>query len=125
MASSGTLEDIYIDVEPSSQELVSVFNVVPPMGVPKDIAPLRSLPAESSGAPSTSQPTNILPRNPSSWMTEMSLRQMKIHYRFPCSIEVRLASSSERIDFVVPGWIGLYERPFVEGLRFPLPRLVC
>ena len=99
----------------------------PPLGIPTKVTPLRSiLPAigESSGLPSTSEPTNILTKNPASRVTEKSMREIKLKYRFPSSIEVRLASSSERIDYKVPGWIGFYERAFIDGFRFPIPKLV-
>ena len=98
----------------------------PPLGVPTEAIPLRSFPAigESSGIPSTSEPTNILTKNPASRVTEKSMREMKLKYKFPSTIEVRLVSSTERIDYKIPGWIGFYERPFVDGFRFPIPKLV-
>lgn len=98
----------------------------PPLGVPNDIKPLMTLPAmgESSETPSTSEPTNILTINPASLVTEQSMREMKPRYRFPSSVEVILATSSERIDYNIPRLIMFYKRPFADGFKFLVPRLV-
>lgn len=39
------------------------------------------------------------------------------------SIEIRLSSAHERVDWNVLGYINMYEHTFIDGLRFPIPRL--
>ena len=143
MGSSDTPQDMYIDspirieisssgegdVNTTSAERPSgnmrLVIAEPLLGIPKDIEPLRFLPAscESSGTPSTSEPTNILNNNPASRVSERMMREMKILYRIPKSIEVRVPNLSDRIDFKIPGWTGFYERPLEDGFRFPIPKL--
>ena len=79
---------------------------------------------ESSGAASTSEPTGILTKNPASRLNEELLTELKYMYNIPDAIEVRPPSPKERIDFRAPGWMGFYARPFRDGFRFPIPRLV-
>lgn len=73
--------------------------------MPKDVEPFRTLSVngELSGNPSTSEPTNILTKNPTSHVTEHMMREMNLIYRFPLSIEVRLATFPERINYKIPG----------------------
>ncbi|KAL5573252.1 hypothetical protein UlMin_022849 [Ulmus minor] len=45
-------------------------------------------------------------------------------YRIPQSVEIRVPSHHERVDWVVPGWTAVYELMFRDGMRFPIPRLI-
>ena len=45
-------------------------------------------------------------------------------YRIPSSVEIRVPSSHKRVDWVVPGWVALYELMLKDGMRFPIPRLI-
>ena len=123
-SSSGGHEGNVTSTERPSGEMRLVI-AEPLLGVPRDIEPLRFLPAsgESSGTPSTSEPTNILNNNPQSRVSEQMLRVMKIVYRIPKSIEVRVPNSGDRVDFKILGWTGFYERPLEDGFRFPIPKL--
>ena len=35
-----------------------------------------------------------------------------------------MSSSHERVDWVVPGWVAVYELMLKDGMRFPIPRLI-
>ncbi|KAL5573130.1 hypothetical protein UlMin_022727 [Ulmus minor] len=39
-------------------------------------------------------------------------------------MEIRVPSLHERVDWVVPGWVAVYELMLKDGLRFPIPRLI-
>ena len=93
--------------------------------IPVVAIPIRSMTAvgESSGLVSTSEPTNLLTKNPASRMTDGRLMEIRCKYRFPRSMELRVPMPTERIDYNIPGWIGFYVQPFADGLRFPIPRL--
>ncbi|KAL5550064.1 hypothetical protein UlMin_000240 [Ulmus minor] len=45
-------------------------------------------------------------------------------YRIPQSVEIRVPSHHERVDWVVPGWTAVYELMLRDGMRFPFPRLI-
>ena len=127
-SSSETDEEVTYN-EWSYQDLIEggvVTLARPSLEIPTEAIPLRSLPAigESSDYPSTSEPTNLLSKNPASRMTGKMLRELSHMYRFPESLELRVPSSNERIDYKVPGYVGFYVRSFFVGLRFPIPRLV-
>ena len=116
-------QPVLVDLSSDSGE--DNMSIVPYEGVVKDIEPLRMslVDAESSGEPSISEPTHILPKNHASRIDGRLMRGFKLMYRFPESIEVRALKSFERIDYKIPGWIGFYERPLRDGFRFPVPRL--
>ena len=125
LSSSGSSEDKFFR-EWSRQHiteegLVTILSREAPM----DAIPLRTLVVvgESSGPASTSEPTNLLTKNPASRMTDSRLMEIRHKYRFPESLELRLPLPTERIDYKIPGWVGFYVRPFTDGLRFPIPRL--
>ena len=116
-------ETTLVDLSSDSGE--ENMSIVPYEEVAKDIEPIRTIfnDAESSGDPSTSEPTHILPKNPASLMDDSLMRLYKLMYRFPELIENRIPRSHERVDYKIPGWIGFYERPFRDSFRFPVPRL--
>ncbi|KAL5544751.1 hypothetical protein UlMin_008535 [Ulmus minor] len=39
-------------------------------------------------------------------------------------MEIRVPSPHERVDWVVPGWVAMYELMLKDGMRFPIPRLI-
>ena len=124
ISSSGGLKDnVTSSTRPSGDMRLVVAG--PPLGVPRDIEPLRFLPAsgESSGTLSTSEPTSILNNNLASRVSEQMMREMKILYRIQKSIEARVPNPSDRTDFKISGWTGFYERPLEDGFRFPIPKL--
>ena len=66
----------------------------------------------------------ILINNPRLRIKEANLGKLRYLYKFPKSEEIRAPKTHERVDWVMPGWVALYELPFQDGMRFPIPNLV-
>ena len=45
-------------------------------------------------------------------------------YGIPLSVEIRVPIAQERVDWVMPGWVSVYELMLKDGMRFPIPRLI-
>ena len=45
-------------------------------------------------------------------------------YKIPPSVEIRVPIPHERLDWVVPGWVEIYELMLKDGMRFPIPKLI-
>ena len=45
-------------------------------------------------------------------------------YRIPLSVEIRVPTTHEIVDWVVPGWVAIYELMLKDGMRFPILRLI-
>ena len=39
-------------------------------------------------------------------------------------MEIRVPTAHERVNWVVPGWVAIYELKLKDGMRFPIPRLI-
>ncbi len=66
----------------------------------------------------------MLLRNPRSGIVPEDVMLWRYMYRIPASVEVRVPSHHERVDWVVPGWTAVYELMLRDGMRFPIPRLI-
>ena len=45
-------------------------------------------------------------------------------YRITLSVEIRVPTTHERVDWVVHGWVAVYELMLKDGMRFPIPKLI-
>ena len=45
-------------------------------------------------------------------------------YKIPPSVEIRVLTAHERVDWVVPGWVVIYELMLKDGMWFPIPKLI-
>ena len=50
--------------------------------------------------------------------------RLRYFYKFPKSVEIQALEAHEHVNWVVPSWVALYELPFQDGMRFPIPKLV-
>ena len=66
----------------------------------------------------------MLIRNPRLSVMLEDVMLWRYLYRIPSSVEIRVPSSHERVDWVVPGWTAVYELMLKDGMRFPIPRLI-
>ncbi|KAL5574240.1 hypothetical protein UlMin_023837 [Ulmus minor] len=66
----------------------------------------------------------MLLKNPRSCVVPEDVSLWRYMYRIPQSVEIRVPSHHERVDWVVPGWTAVYELMFRDGMRFPIPRLI-
>ena len=66
----------------------------------------------------------MLLRNPRSEVVPEDVMLWRYMYRIPPSVEIRVPSHHERVDWVVPGWTAVYELMLKDGMRFPIPRLI-
>ena len=57
-------------------------------------------------------------------MTNDELIMLRYLFKIPQSVEVRALEAHERIDWVVPSWVALYDFAFKEGMRLLIPKLV-
>ena len=66
----------------------------------------------------------ILIKNSRSGVVPEDVRLWRYLYRIPPSVEIRVLSPYERVDWVVPRWVAVYELMLKDGMRFPIPRLI-
>ena len=66
----------------------------------------------------------MLLKNPRSNMKTEDIKLWRYMYRIPPSVEIRVPTTHERIDWVVPGWVAMYEFMLKNGMRFPIPKLI-
>ena len=66
----------------------------------------------------------MLIKNPRLSVVHEDVRLWRYLYRIPPSVEIHVPSSHERVDWVVPGWVAVYELMLKDGMRFPIPRLI-
>ena len=52
------------------------------------------------------------------------LGKIRYLYKIPKSVEIRSSEPHERVDWVILGWVVLYEFTFNEGMRLLIPKLV-
>ena len=57
-------------------------------------------------------------------MSKDELPMLRYLFKIPQSIEVRSPEVYERIDWVIPGWVALYELMFKDGMRLPILKLI-
>ncbi|KAL5580186.1 hypothetical protein UlMin_012628 [Ulmus minor] len=66
----------------------------------------------------------MLLKNPRSSVATEDIRLWRYLYGIPPSVEIRVPTAHERVDWVVPGWVAIYELMMKDGMRFPIPRLL-
>ncbi|KAL5543291.1 hypothetical protein UlMin_011001 [Ulmus minor] len=66
----------------------------------------------------------MLLKNPRSSVATEDIRLWRYMYGIPPSVEIRVPTAHERVDWVVPGWVAIYELMMKDGMRFPIPRLL-
>ena len=66
----------------------------------------------------------MLLKNPRSSVKTEDIKLWRYLYRKPSSVEIRVPTEHERVDWVVPGWVAVYELMLKDGMRFPIPRLI-
>ena len=56
-----------------------------------------------------------------SWysVSEVDLGKLRYWFKIPKSMEIRAPKAHERVDWVMLGWVALYEIPFRDGMRLP------
>ena len=72
-----------------------------------------------------SQPgEGMLLNNPKSSVSIAEVKMWSYLYKIPLSVEIRVPTPHERVDWVVPGWVAIYELMLKDGMRFPIPKLI-
>ena len=66
----------------------------------------------------------MLIKNLRSCVVPEDVRLWRYLYRIPPSVEIQVPSPHERVDWVVSGWVAVYELMLKDGMRFPIPRLI-
>ena len=66
----------------------------------------------------------ILLRNLKSKVINDELKMLRYLYNIPHNVEVRAPEVYERIDWVVPGWVALYDLMFKDGMRLSILKLI-
>lgn len=66
----------------------------------------------------------LLGSNPKSKISLKDLPRLRQVYNIPSYASLHAPSGGERANWILPGWVCMYELPFKEGFRLPLPRLV-
>ena len=52
------------------------------------------------------------------------MRSFYKYFGIPLSVEIRVSIAYELVDWVMPGWVAIYELMLKDGMRFPIPRLI-
>ena len=72
-----------------------------------------------------SQPSEgMFLNNPKSSVSSAEVRLWRYLYKIPPCVEIRVSAAHERVDWVVPGWVAIYELMFKDGMRFPITKLI-
>ena len=66
----------------------------------------------------------MLLNNPKSSVSTAEVKLWRYLYKIPSSVEIRVLSAHERVDWVVPGWVAIYELMLKDRMRFPIPKLI-
>ncbi|KAL5552582.1 hypothetical protein UlMin_039983 [Ulmus minor] len=66
----------------------------------------------------------MLLKNPRSSVATEDIKLWRYLYGIPPSMEIRVPTAHERVDWVMPGWVAIYEFMLKEGMRFPIPKLM-
>ena len=62
--------------------------------------------------------------NPRSKVTEEELKKLRYLYKIPQSVVIHAPKAHESVDWVILGWVALYEIVFGDGLRLSILKLV-
>ena len=52
------------------------------------------------------------------------LGKLRYLYKIPKFVEICAPKAHERVEWVVPRWVAIYEIAFRDGMRLPIPKLV-
>lgn len=52
------------------------------------------------------------------------MRLWRYWYKIPSSVEIQVPNAHERVDWVVLGWVVIYEPMLKDMMRFPIPKLI-
>ena len=66
----------------------------------------------------------MLLKNLRSTMKTKDIKLWRYMYRIPPSVEIRVPTTHERVDWVMHGWVAVYELMLKDGMRFPIPKLI-
>ena len=66
----------------------------------------------------------MLLKNPRSSVTTEDIKLWRYLYGIPLSVEIKVPTTHERVDWVVPSWVAVYELMLKDGIMFPIPRLI-
>ena len=66
----------------------------------------------------------MLLKNPRSSMKTEDIMLWRYSYGIPSSMEIRVPTTHEKVDWVVPNWVAVYELMLKDGMMFPIPRLI-
>jgi len=66
----------------------------------------------------------ILLKKPRSKVNNDELPMLRYLFKIPQSVEVRSPKVYERINWVIPSWVTLYELMFKDAIRLSIPKLV-
>ena len=66
----------------------------------------------------------MLLKNPKSSVTNEEVKLWRYMYKIPSSVETWVPMTHERVDWVMPGEVAVYELMLKDGMRFPIPRLI-
>lgn len=66
----------------------------------------------------------MLIKNPRSSVMHEDVRLWRYLYRISPNVEIRVPSSHERVDWIVPRWVAMDKLMLKDGMMFLIPRLV-
>ena len=66
----------------------------------------------------------MLLKNPRSSVATEDIRLWRYLYGIPPSVGIRVPTANEGVDWVVPGWVAIYELMLKDEMRFPIPKLM-
>ena len=66
----------------------------------------------------------MLLKNPRSSVKNEDIKLWRYLNGIPSSMEIRVPTVYEWVDWVMPGWVAMYELMLKNGMRFPIPRLI-
>ena len=65
----------------------------------------------------------MLLNNPKSSVSSAKVKLWRYLYKIPSCVEIQVPTSHERVDWVVLGWLVIYELMLKDRRRFPIPKL--
>ena len=88
----------------------------------QDLATATAIDAESDLESHPGE--GMLLKNPRSSVATEDIRLWRYLYGIRQSVEIRVPTAHERVDWVVPCWVAIYELMLKDGMRFPVPKLL-
>ena len=66
----------------------------------------------------------MLLNNLKSNVTDEEVKLWRYMYKIPLTVEIRVPKVHKKVDWVILGWVEVYELMLNDGMRFPIPRLI-